>query len=246
MTCSDRRHGGHSIHARIMPPRQRFVKAEQPPASWHVAACLVSYCRRSYNLADCDEMEGYQMLRALLVTVPTVLFLIVLFGGGAVFRRKNIDMDGKAPIGQVLFYSSKYLIVLVWGAAVADAWGLRWSALQLPTPVRQVGLALWILGFLLLLTGRLGMGNSFRIGSAQESTALKTGGLFAISRNPMYLGVYSTLLGATLYTLNPAVLLISVYIIAVHHKIVLAEEEHLKGVFGSEYADYCRRVRRYI
>ena len=29
-------------------------------------------------------------------------------------------------------------------------------------------------------------------------------------------------------------------------RIVLAEEQHLQKAFGREYADYCRRVRRYL
>jgi protein-S-isoprenylcysteine O-methyltransferase Ste14 len=49
-----------------------------------------------------------------------------------------------------------------------------------------------------------------------------------------------------LYTLNPAVLLVSTFVVAVHHKIVLAEEQHLSRVFGDEYAHYRRRVRRYV
>jgi protein-S-isoprenylcysteine O-methyltransferase Ste14 len=102
---------------------------------------------------------------------------------------------------------------------------------------------LWCAGFLLLFIGRFGLG-VFRIGP-KESTTLRTTGLFALSRNPMYLGVYSTLLGSTLYTLNPVVLLIGIYIVAMHHRIVLAEEGFLKEAFGSEYADYCRRVRRF-
>jgi len=46
----------------------------------------------------------------------------------------------------------------------------------------------------------------------------------------MYVGVYATLLASTLYTLNLVVLVVSVFVIAVHHKIVLTEEEHMKKV----------------
>ena len=62
----------------------------------------------------------------------------------------------------------------------------------------------------------------------------------------MYVGVYATLLASTLYTLNPLVLLVTVFVIAVHHKIVLAEEMYMKKVFGNDYLDYCRRVSRYV
>jgi protein-S-isoprenylcysteine O-methyltransferase Ste14 len=38
----------------------------------------------------------------------------------------------------------------------------------------------------------------------------------------------------------------ALYVIAVHHRIVLAEEEHLRRTLGEEYRTYCRRVRRYV
>jgi protein-S-isoprenylcysteine O-methyltransferase Ste14 len=42
------------------------------------------------------------------------------------------------------------------------------------------------------------------------------------------------------------VLLLGIFVIAVHHKIVLGEEAYMQKEFGQEYLDYCRRVRRYI
>ncbi|MDD1657663.1 MAG: hypothetical protein LUQ41_04285, partial [Methanomicrobiales archaeon] len=71
-------------------------------------------------------------------------------------------------------------------------------------------------------------------------------GLFRFSRNPMYLGLYSTIVASIVYTLNPLVLLLGIFVIVVHHKIVLGEEAYMQKVFGQEYLDYCRRVRRYI
>ena len=186
------------------------------------------------------------MYQAWIVTAFPVLFLIVLFGGGAIFRRRNIDMDGKPPIGKALFLSSKYLIVILWGAMVLHNWGVNLSFVDVPASVRLVSLGLWVLGFALLFTGRFGLGESFRIGSPKESTGLKISGLFRFSRNPMYLGVFTTLFAVALNTLNPLILFVAIYIIAVHHKIVLAEEEYLGQTFGQEYRDYRNRVRRYI
>ena len=62
----------------------------------------------------------------------------------------------------------------------------------------------------------------------------------------MYLGMDATVLASALYTLNPVVILLAAFVIVIHHKIVLAEEEYLQKVFGQEYLDYCHRVRRYI
>jgi protein-S-isoprenylcysteine O-methyltransferase Ste14 len=186
------------------------------------------------------------MSGSLVVTLPPALFLFVLFGGGALFRRRRIDMDGTPPIGKPLFLTSKYAIVLLWAAVVSQSWGVRLSPVVVPGLLAKVALGLWAFGFALLFIGRLGLGDSFRIGSPREATRLRVNGLFRFSRNPMYLGVYATLLAAVLYTLNPAVLLVAAFVIAVHHRIVLAEEGHLRGVFGEEYTDYCHRVRRYL
>jgi protein-S-isoprenylcysteine O-methyltransferase Ste14 len=185
------------------------------------------------------------MIESLIMTLFPISFLIILIRSGENFRRKNINMDGEPPIERRLFLTSKYLIVLVWTAAALHSWGviLPFNTVQVP---KWLSLFLWIAGFCLLYIGRSRMGSSFRIGSPQEATDLKSDGLFRFSRNPMYVGVYSTILGASLYTSNPLVLFTALFIILVHHKIVLAEEQFLQKVFGEEYTQYCSRVRRYI
>ncbi len=186
------------------------------------------------------------MIERIVVTVFPVAFLSILFGGGERFRRRHIDMDGDAPINKPLFYSSKYLILLVWLAMVLHTWGIGIFWFD-PLPwLKWAAISLWVAGFVLLLLGRVELGASFRIGRPKESTHLQVGGLFCLSRNPMYLGVYTTLLAAILRTLNPLFVLVVAFIVAVHHRIVLAEEDHLRAAFGEEYAVYCRRVRRYL
>lgn len=186
------------------------------------------------------------MFEPLAVTVLPALFLAVLFGGGAALRRKHIDMDGEPPIDRRAFYASKYAIVGMWGATIACSWGAPLSIVDVPRASRWTGLLLWAAGFLVLFVGRFALGGSFRIGSPREATRLRVNGLFRLSRNPMYLGVYTTLVASVLYTLNPVVLAVGIFAAAVHHRIVLAEERYLANAFGSEYADYCRRVRRYL
>ena len=185
------------------------------------------------------------MIESLVVTLFPVLFLTVLISTGEKFRHRNIDMDGEPPVERRLFYLSKYLIVLVWVAMVLRSWGVI-LPLEMAQALKWPSLFLWIAGFVLLFIGRFGLGDSFRIGSPKEATSLRVDGLFRLSRNPMYLGVYSTLLGAFLYSLNPLVLVVAMFIIVVHHKIVLAEEQYLQKVFGDEYLQYCSRVRRYL
>jgi protein-S-isoprenylcysteine O-methyltransferase Ste14 len=183
-------------------------------------------------------------IEAVVVTVLPIIFLIMLFGGGALFRRKNIDMDGKPPINKVLFYASKYSIIILWGAMVLQSWGISIAIVEIPAFITGIALILWISGFLFLFLGRFELGSSFRLGTPREDTSLRVDGLYRFSRNPMYLGVYGTVLASALYTLNPVVMFLGVCVIAIHHKIILAEEEHMQDVFGQEYTDYCHHVRR--
>jgi protein-S-isoprenylcysteine O-methyltransferase Ste14 len=186
------------------------------------------------------------MLLPLFVTLLPVLFLAGLIQRALAFRRRHVDMDGDPPIAKALFASSKWAIVLVWGAMVIQSWSDTLSFIDVPSLLTSVSFGLWVLGFALLFTGRSGLGDSFRIGSPKEQTGLTQTGLYRFSRNPMYVGVYTTLGAAVLRTLNPILLLIAVYVMVVHHRIVLAEEAQLRRVFGEEYRTYCSRVRRYL
>jgi len=186
------------------------------------------------------------MIEAVVVTILPVGFLIVLFGGGALFLRKNIEQDGKAPINRTLFYISKYSIIILWAAMVIQSWGISISFIEVPRLLQVIALFFWFFGFALLYHGRFKLGNSFRLGTPKEDTSLIVDGLYKLSRNPMYVGMYATIVASALYTLNPIVILLAGFVVAIHHTIVLAEEGHMQKVFGQEYLDYCNRVRRYI
>ena len=186
------------------------------------------------------------MFLPLFVTLLPVIFLGGLIRNAVLFRRRKIDMDGEPPISRLPFVSSKYAIVMVWGAMVVQSWGGSLSPVAVPAVFKNASLGLWVMGFALLFSGRAGLGDHFRIGSPKERTGLRQTGLYRFSRNPMYVGVYTTLCAAVVRTLNPVVLLVAVYVIAVHHKIVLAEEEHLRRACGEEYRNYCNQVGRYL
>jgi hypothetical protein len=117
------------------------------------------------------------MLEPVVVTVFPVVFLAILFGGGARLRRRGIDMDGEPPIDRRIFYVSKYVILGLWGATVLQSWGVNLSVVNISGLLRWTALVLWVGGFGLLLIGRLGLADSFRIGSPKESTRLKVDGL---------------------------------------------------------------------
>jgi hypothetical protein len=55
------------------------------------------------------------MIEAALVTILPIGFLIVLFGGEALFLKKGIEQNGEAPINRTVFYTSKYSVIAIWG-----------------------------------------------------------------------------------------------------------------------------------
>lgn len=90
------------------------------------------------------------------------------------------------------------------------------------------------------------MGSSWRIGIDHErSTALVSRGVFALSRNPIFLGMRFALLGAVLMVPNAATLAIAVAGELLMQVQTRLEESHLRGLHGTAYASYAARVARW-
>lgn len=80
-----------------------------------------------------------------------------------------------------------------------------------------------------------------------ESTKLATGGIYRITRNPMYLGMALILVGWGLH-LDSLVNVICVagFVVLITQWQIKPEEAALRELFGAEYADYCASVRRWL
>jgi protein-S-isoprenylcysteine O-methyltransferase Ste14 len=81
----------------------------------------------------------------------------------------------------------------------------------------------------------------------EESRVLITDGVFAVSRNPMYLGFVLMLLGVgiLLGSLIPFLVPLAIGPI-LEFRFIRAEERMLAGRFGAEWEAYRSRVRRWI
>lgn len=72
-------------------------------------------------------------------------------------------------------------------------------------------------------------------------------GLYRFVRNPMYVGVLSTILGLVLlYSSHVLLIYLASVWLTVHLFIVFYEEPALRGKFGPSYDEYCRHVRRWL
>jgi len=75
---------------------------------------------------------------------------------------------------------------------------------------------------------------------------LLTGGPYALTRNPMYLGHLIFMLGLALSTGSGLAWAILLGNLQWFHERVLFDERRLREKFGPEYEEYCRRVKRWI
>ena len=110
-----------------------------------------------------------------------------------------------------------------------------------------IGVLFCLAGLVMLLWSLISFGKSFRVGIDNEHPdQLVTTGIFAVSRNPIYVGFATVLVGQFLVFPNWILL---VYLLAaawLFHRQVLREEAFLKAHYGRDYAEYCGRVGRYL
>ena len=80
-----------------------------------------------------------------------------------------------------------------------------------------------------------------------ESTALITEGFYKYTRNPMYVGMNSFLLGLMLILKNPLnILFLIIFFFVVRNMFVLKEEVQMEETFGEDYLTYKGKVRRWL
>ena len=71
-------------------------------------------------------------------------------------------------------------------------------------------------------------------------------GIYAYTRNPMYLGHLIFMTGLAITFLSLAALAILVVHLPWYQRRVRGDEAHLKAFFGQEFIDYTARVKRWI
>ena len=98
-----------------------------------------------------------------------------------------------------------------------------------------------------LIADRAFKKNKTTVKPFEKSTVLITGGVFGISRHPMYLGFVLILTGVAILmgSLTPYLVIVA-FVILMHAIFVRAEEEMLEETFGDAWLKYKKRVRRWI
>jgi protein-S-isoprenylcysteine O-methyltransferase Ste14 len=133
--------------------------------------------------------------------------------------------------------------------AVAVGLQLLWPASRsvvLAAPV--VGAALATAGFALMASAWWQFKEAeIAICPTAHTARLLTGGVYRFTRNPMYLGVISMLLGLALAAgTAPFYVVALLYFMVINGVFCPYEEAKLRRSFGGRYAEYEARVRRWL
>tara|TARA_Y100000996_G_C21968366_1_gene415302 strand:- start:6 stop:452 length:447 start_codon:yes stop_codon:yes gene_type:complete len=114
----------------------------------------------------------------------------------------------------------------------------------------QLGIFVITIGFLLLIISiKSFIDNKTTINplNLKKSTYLVTSGVFRFSRNPMYLGMLLFLLGTAIILNIIGGLIISIlFIFYMNFFQIIPEEKALENLFGKNYRNYRKTVRRWI
>ncbi|RYZ53882.1 MAG: isoprenylcysteine carboxylmethyltransferase family protein [Sphingobacteriales bacterium] len=147
---------------------------------------------------------------------------------------------------KVLFALILLTIVIYWWDGSAYRYLLPAEYLQYP-PVQWVGVGLCILSLLWTVLAQHQMGRSWHIGIDKEHNAeLKISGLFAVSRNPIFLGMIVTLVGFLLVLPNAITLVVLTLVYVLIQVQIRLEEEFLLNQHDAAYQSYKIRVRRLV
>jgi len=115
-------------------------------------------------------------------------------------------------------------------------------------PYRYLGIVPIVFGIVLnVWADALFKKKSTTVKPYEDPSKLEVSGPFCISRHPMYLGMAAILFGTAvaLGSLTTFVLPM-VYVIITDFIFIRFEEMNLERIFGEEYLEYKRNVRRWI
>lgn len=153
-------------------------------------------------------------------------------------------------IGNFFFKYRNWIFILFYAALFIPSWPLFSPA------VFGSGYALWPIagGLLITCLGQLirglTIGLAYIVRGGKEgkpyAEGLVTEGIFRHCRNPLYVGNILMLLGVGILANSLVYVAIMIpFFLFIYQAIVLAEEDFLRGKFGSGFDDYCRHVNRW-
>jgi protein-S-isoprenylcysteine O-methyltransferase Ste14 len=188
-------------------------------------------------------MPGYFAALTIVLMLGMVVARVLLMRRQGIKAMKFGDTDKKdfliPPFAFFYFYlifAAAFGLPAVSTEEIFHSAGVSWA-----------GVAVCLAGLAFLLWSLISFGKSFRVGiDTRRPDKLVTNGIFAHSRNPIYVAFALILIGQFLIFSNWILLIYVGAATGLFHRQVLREEGYLQKYYGQEYTDYRNRVRRYL
>lgn len=154
--------------------------------------------------------------------------------------RKNV-LENRVPPPLVLLICM--LAVWVGHRRFAGIRGEFWETGAWGIPYFLFGLAVIILGVVQFRAQRTTVNPL----DPRQASSLVAKGIFAYTRNPMYLGMALILLGQNISLgWPPGFLLLIVFVLYIQFFQIHPEERAMRELFGEAFDRYCKEVRRWL
>jgi protein-S-isoprenylcysteine O-methyltransferase Ste14 len=157
------------------------------------------------------------------------------------------DHKGQEPVNPRIFPLPPVVLLLF----LAGGYGLQWFfPIGGGSAIESViaGNALMVLAFAIaVLAARELARAQTAIRPGKQAAVLVRTGVFARSRNPIYLSFVFFMVGFGLATANPwMIILAPLLVLYVQERIIKREEGYLTQRFGPDYITYRKEVRRWF
>ncbi|MBN1429972.1 MAG: isoprenylcysteine carboxylmethyltransferase family protein [Anaerolineae bacterium] len=189
-----------------------------------------------------------------------LVFFLVVFVGRTLYLRfgKNINpitlgvgKDGVKRVIELSFFVGlmAWIVEVLLTALRAD-FRLFPAPLDMQLidtiPARLIGAALVVVSFIIFIWALVSFRDSWRVGIDKQTQGdLITTGIFALSRNPIFVFINVYFIGTFLINGTLIFLIFAVVVVIGLHYQILQEERFLAESYGMAYQDYCNRTARY-
>jgi protein-S-isoprenylcysteine O-methyltransferase Ste14 len=191
--------------------------------------------------------------------ITLAAFLSVFFGRTLWLKRKGtqVVVIGSGKQGFAAWLEKSFIVFFpVWLFEVINH-ALHLNIQFLPSALIEplffnvicqvIGVAAILIGILVFVPALVSFKSSWRVGiDTRAPGELITEGIFAFSRNPIFLSMDLYFLGTFLIYRNLFFLSSFICLAAGKHWQILHEEAYLDNQYGEQYRSYMAQVKRYI
>jgi len=191
------------------------------------------------------------MTQQLISVVLFAILILLAVGRAVMLRRKGVKAFVFGATDKSDFLLLPFVLAIIY-TICSGAFGLpMWKPLVAPFWTTLIpgwfGIALCIVAIICMGAALVSFGSSFRVGIDEENPdKLVTTGIFAYTRNPIYVSFDMFFAGQFLIHRNIIIAVAVVGFAFIIHRQIRREENFLTSHYGTEYDEYRKKVRRYL